>query len=171
MSWRPLTKLCSSTIIQNIISHCQADPGLAIGFYYFDFNDIEKQKAENLIRSLVTQISSQCRNTSVHLNILYSKCPDGKQSPSVDSLISTLQQMRRYVDERNLSMGQDISRPKFKVTLYIDREYRWNSYRIQRTPSARQLLSRRRTPRFLKCVLNVCARMRRTASRSVNKDS
>ncbi|MCJ1380068.1 hypothetical protein MMC17_003171 [Xylographa soralifera] len=66
------TVLCS-TIIQNIISHCQSDPGLAIGFYYFDFNDIEKQKVESLIRSLVTQISSQSRNSPSPLDALYAK--------------------------------------------------------------------------------------------------
>ncbi|MCJ1387629.1 hypothetical protein MMC18_000472 [Xylographa bjoerkii] len=84
--------LCS-TIIQNVIIHCQSDQALAIGFFYFDFNDVEKQKPENLIRSLITQLSLHSRNNPAHLETLYSKCQDGKQRPSVDSLMSTLKQM------------------------------------------------------------------------------
>ncbi|MCJ1403803.1 hypothetical protein MMC11_007026 [Xylographa trunciseda] len=86
------TVLCS-TIIQSIISHCQSDSALAVCFYYFDFNDIEKQKPENLVRSLIGQLPLQSGNSFASLDALYTKCQDGKQRPSVDNLASTLQQM------------------------------------------------------------------------------
>jgi hypothetical protein len=49
----------SSTIIEDVISHCLADSTAGVVYFYFDFNDVKKQYQENLIRSLITQLSAQ----------------------------------------------------------------------------------------------------------------
>ncbi|MCJ1360232.1 MAG: hypothetical protein MMC33_010235 [Icmadophila ericetorum] len=88
-------RLCygDSTTIHNIVPHCQSDSTLAIAFFYFDFNDTKKQNPENLIRSLIKQLSGQSTNTPETLNTLYSRSQDGQQQPTTDDLESTLQQM------------------------------------------------------------------------------
>lgn len=88
-----VAKVYSSTIIQNVMLHCQSDPALAIGFFYFDFNDTEKQNLVNLIRSLIMQLSTQSVNTPSALNTLYSRNHDGQRQPTTDDLMLTLQQM------------------------------------------------------------------------------
>ena len=68
--------------------HCQLDPSLAIAYFYFDFNDREKQHHENLIRALITQFSAQCPSSPDALTRLYSQYHDGEQQPTgVDLLI------------------------------------------------------------------------------------
>ncbi|KAI9868361.1 MAG: hypothetical protein M1813_005804 [Trichoglossum hirsutum] len=49
----------NSTIIEDVISHCLADSTAGVVYFYFDFNDVKKQYQENLIRSLITQLSAQ----------------------------------------------------------------------------------------------------------------
>ena len=73
--------------------NCQSDPTLAIGFFYFDFNDGEKQNPENMVRSLITQFSTQSVHTPSALDTLYSCSQDGQQQPTTDALMSALHQM------------------------------------------------------------------------------
>jgi len=88
-----LIKIRSSTIIQDVMLQCQSDQALAIIYFYFDFNDTEKQRHDNLIRSLVVQLSIQSTNTPEALNMLYSRCQDGQHQPTIDDLTTTLQYM------------------------------------------------------------------------------
>lgn len=46
-----------------------------------------------MIRSLITQFSTQTINSPVALNTLYSHSSDGQQQPTTDALMSTLQHM------------------------------------------------------------------------------
>lgn len=46
-----------------------------------------------MIRSLITQLSSQCANTPKVLESLYSSCRNGEQQPTESSLLSALCQM------------------------------------------------------------------------------
>ena len=86
-----LIKIRSSTVIQDVMLRCQSDQAPAIIYFYFDFNDAEKQRHDNLIRSLVVQLSVQSPNTPEALNMLYSRCQDGQRQPTVDDLTTTLQ--------------------------------------------------------------------------------
>jgi NACHT domain len=88
-----LIKVCSSAIIQDVLQHCQSYSELAVVYFYFDFNDVEKQRHENLIRSLIVQLSMQSTNTPEALNTIYSRCQEGQQQPTTDALILTLQHM------------------------------------------------------------------------------
>ena len=83
----------SSTVIQNTYKYCESRPGSIVLYFYFDFNEIEKQKHGKMIRSLVSQLSSQCANTRKVLESLYSSCRDGKQQPTESSLLAALYQM------------------------------------------------------------------------------
>jgi hypothetical protein len=80
----------SSAIIHEISSHCERDQSLAVAYFYFDFNDGRKQLVNNLIRSLITQLSKQCSSVPVGLVTLYSNCLNGQNQPSTTSLTRVL---------------------------------------------------------------------------------
>jgi hypothetical protein len=86
-----LIKICSSTIIQDIMLSCKPDPAVAVAYFYFDFNDTEKQQHENLIRSLIVQLSVQSIKSPEALNALFAHSQDGQQQPTTDALALTLQ--------------------------------------------------------------------------------
>jgi hypothetical protein len=90
-----LIKIRSSTIIQDVMLYCQADKTLAIMYFYFDFSDTEKQRYENLIRSLVVQLSRQSTNIPEALNVIYSRRQEvqQQQQPTTDDIVLTLQDM------------------------------------------------------------------------------
>jgi len=94
VNWRVLlivTIFYSSTIIQDVIDHCQSNPLFATAYFYFDFHDSAKQRHENLVRSLIEQFSNQSASTPDALENLYSRHQNGSRQPSADSLMSTLQ--------------------------------------------------------------------------------
>ena len=81
----------SSTVIDLTLS--LRHPTEAVLYYYFDFNDKAKQTSENLLRSLVVQISHQSSDTLTELESFYSKSRSGQQQPTTDVLIATLKQI------------------------------------------------------------------------------
>ncbi|KAI9703722.1 MAG: hypothetical protein M1836_007492 [Candelina mexicana] len=89
--------ILSSTIIEDALTHCGLNPNLAVAYFYFDFNDTEKQEPDRMIRSLVSQLGRQ-RSTGQALRSLYSACRDGGRSPTSDELLSTLRGMVQEFD-------------------------------------------------------------------------
>ena len=87
----------SSTIIEDVASHCDHDTNLAVVYFYFDFNDSEKQETEKMIRSLLSQLGRQ-RSTAQSIRSLYSGCKDGGRSPTCNELLAALQGMVRDFD-------------------------------------------------------------------------
>ena len=85
--------MLSSLIIQRTISKCQIRANSVVLYIYFDFNDVQKQQLENLVRSLIVQLSSQCVNLSPTLESLYSTCMNGKRQPTYDMLQTALHEM------------------------------------------------------------------------------
>jgi ankyrin repeat domain-containing protein 50 len=77
-----------------LIDQFQADPKIAVAYFYFDFNDKEKQKAEDLLSSLLAQLASQSsRHVPKTLKDLYTGCKDiadGKKlPPTFDGMYGT----------------------------------------------------------------------------------
>lgn len=83
----------SSTIIEAIFHHCSNNSSLAVLYFYFDFNDAEKQRPESMLRSLIIQLSLQCISVPQALESLYTTCTNGLRQPAYDSLLATLHQM------------------------------------------------------------------------------
>ena len=61
-----------------------------MAYFYFDFSDSEKQRSENLIRSLITQLSFQASSCPDSLATLYSQNQNGQRHPTIQSLMMTL---------------------------------------------------------------------------------
>jgi Cdc6-like AAA superfamily ATPase len=82
--------ILSSTILQNILEYCANDTGKVVAYFYFDFNDTQKQSPELMIRSLVSQLSQQCVKIPATLEALFSSCENGQRQPSLDSLLEVM---------------------------------------------------------------------------------
>ncbi|KAI9735737.1 MAG: hypothetical protein M1818_006345 [Claussenomyces sp. TS43310] len=84
------TILCS-TIIEQVKSRYESNSAVGIAYFYFDFNDTEKQQHEKVIRSLIEQLSLQSVKSMETLNKLYTDRQDGRQQPTADALASVPQ--------------------------------------------------------------------------------
>ncbi|CAG5158427.1 uncharacterized protein ALTATR162_LOCUS5073 [Alternaria atra] len=89
--------ILSSTILQDLLQHRDSNPRHAVAYFYFDFNDVQKQDAEPMLRSLICQLSRQAIDVPASLDALFSSCEDGKRQPSLDALLQvacrTMQQL------------------------------------------------------------------------------
>ena len=86
-------------IIQETIIYCESRSKSVVLYFYFDFNDIEKQLHEQIIRSLISQLFMHCATVPSVLDMLYSSCMDGERQPSVENLLTTLHQMMTAFEE------------------------------------------------------------------------
>jgi len=82
----------SSSVIQDLKEKC--DSGLALmGYYYFDFKDMEKQDIRGLLTSLLGQLCAQSDSCNDILSGLYSKNNSGSQQPDNHALTECLKRM------------------------------------------------------------------------------
>jgi len=88
----------SSTIIQDIESMCEAGNASMI-YFYFDFRDANKQDLDDLVRSLLTQLSARSDPRCDVLSQLYDSHDRGTKQPSDDLLTRCLKQMLSIMDQ------------------------------------------------------------------------
>jgi hypothetical protein len=85
--------ILSSTVLHDVLQHCQDNPGKATAYFFFDFNDKQKQDPEMMVRSLLCQLSQQSINIPASLDALFSSCESGQRQPSIHALMDALQSM------------------------------------------------------------------------------
>ncbi|KAF1955323.1 hypothetical protein CC80DRAFT_91782 [Byssothecium circinans] len=85
--------ILSSAVLQDVLQHCQDDSGKAMVYFFFDFNDVQKQDAEMMVRSLLCQLSQRSIQVPASLDTLFSSCESGQRQPSVRALLETLRLM------------------------------------------------------------------------------
>lgn len=83
----------SSTIIQDVISKYQSEPAIAVAYFYFDFNGVDKQQTEMLVRSLIVQLIAQCPRLPELLQSTHSKSQSGLKQPTIEEMIMILRQL------------------------------------------------------------------------------
>ncbi|EUC45214.1 hypothetical protein COCMIDRAFT_36994 [Bipolaris oryzae ATCC 44560] len=76
-----------STILEDIFLYCDKHLGYALAFFYFDFNDIQKQDAERMLRSVVVQLLEESAEIPLSLDALFSSHNNGKRPPAFNSLL------------------------------------------------------------------------------------
>jgi ankyrin repeat protein len=76
----------SSTIIENLIKH----DSRPVIFFYFDFNDQNKQYFENMVRSFLVQLYHRSPVAQSVIQSLHTSHADGSQQPSITRMESTL---------------------------------------------------------------------------------
>lgn len=85
-----LTRLCSSSIVEDIANYCRAHTSFALAYFYFDFTNPEKQRSRALIRSFLTQLCHSFTACPEVLVELYARYQDGRQQPTEAELIVAL---------------------------------------------------------------------------------
>jgi hypothetical protein len=83
----------SSTVIEEVKFQYKSNPSVVIAYFYFDFNDTEKQRHDKFTCSLIEQLAWQSAKALACLQSVFSHSQDGRQQPTQDSLELTLQQM------------------------------------------------------------------------------
>ena len=58
----------------------------AVAYFYFDFNDPEKQKLQNCLSSLIAQLCGLALAIPEKLKSMYNRCGRGNQTPSLNDL-------------------------------------------------------------------------------------
>jgi hypothetical protein len=84
----------SSSIIKDITVACEAGSAIMV-YFYFDSTDLNKQTCHNLLRSLVSQLSTRSSPCSDILRHIYTTHENGARQPSDDTLKEYLKKMLR----------------------------------------------------------------------------
>ncbi|SLM37407.1 P-loop containing nucleoside triphosphate hydrolase [Lasallia pustulata] len=89
----------SSAIINAVLQEPQSKSEIAVAYFYFDFNDVAKQKSDKMIRSLITQLSRQSKKKLNKLEALFSFYDNGERQPDVEKLLIVLKEVVEGFDE------------------------------------------------------------------------
>jgi hypothetical protein len=88
---------CGKTILSfSIIEELQQrslSTGAPLLYFYFDFNENQKQTLDGALRSLLWQLATHSNTSQVHLDHFYSLCKDGRDQPSTQILAKTFDKM------------------------------------------------------------------------------
>ncbi|KAH8719160.1 hypothetical protein GQ44DRAFT_687973 [Phaeosphaeriaceae sp. PMI808] len=83
--------ILSSTIIEHLLQHCHDDIRMVTAYFYFDFNDTQKQDPELMLRSLLCQLLQRSVMIPKGVDALFSSCGNGRQ-PSMHALLEVTRQ-------------------------------------------------------------------------------
>lgn len=93
---------CGKTVLTStILDHlhdARPDSCVCLDFF-FDFRDKDKQRLDNLLRSLAFQLYSQCADARKDLDSLFTSCDDGRKQPTAVSLSRTVHGMMQHPQE------------------------------------------------------------------------
>jgi hypothetical protein len=84
--------ILSSTIIEDLLQHCHDDTCMVTAYFYFDFNDIQKQDPVLMLRSLLCQLLQRSVVLPKDIDALFSSCDDGQRQPSLPALLEVIRQ-------------------------------------------------------------------------------
>jgi hypothetical protein len=84
--------ILSSTAIEHLLQHCHNDASMVTAYFYFDFNDTQKQDPELMLRSLLCQLLQRSFTVPKGVNALYSSCENGRRQPSLHVLLEVTRQ-------------------------------------------------------------------------------
>ncbi|KAF1828131.1 HET-domain-containing protein [Decorospora gaudefroyi] len=79
--------ILSSTIIEHMLQQCDDDTSVVTTYFYFDFNDVQKQDPELMLRSLLCQLVQRSVVIPKGVDALFSSCENRQQKPSLHALL------------------------------------------------------------------------------------
>ena len=88
--------ILNSTIVENLVQHCESGAGMVTIYFYFDFNDARKQDPELMLRSLLSQLLQASSKVPESIEDLFSACGDGQQQPPLHSLLQVTSQVVQH---------------------------------------------------------------------------
>lgn len=81
----------SSTVATELFRQCSQSTGSSLAYFFFDFNDPEKQQCDRMIRSIIKQLYCQSHHAMVEVESLFSSCQDLQKPADIATLTITLQ--------------------------------------------------------------------------------
>ena len=78
-----------------------------MAYFYFDFRNVNKQSLQDLVPSLLTQLSAHSSLRCDILSKLHADHDDGKKQPSSGALIECLKEMLKLPDQRPIYLIMD----------------------------------------------------------------
>ena len=85
--------ILSSTVIEHLLQHCNDDISTVAAYFYFDFNDTQKQDPELMLRSLLCQLLRRSPTIAKGVDALFSSCDNGQRQPSLHALLEVIPQV------------------------------------------------------------------------------
>jgi hypothetical protein len=82
--------ILSAGVIENMQEFCAEDPAKSLAFFFFDFNDAEKQDPVNMIKSLLSQFLNRCGSVPDTVRSLHTTCENGRRGASQQQLLQAL---------------------------------------------------------------------------------
>lgn len=105
---------------------CRNSSEFIAAYFYFDFNDNDKQGHEKLIHSLAFQLSATSPKAQDSLLSLYAQCQNGQQQPKSDALLDVIQQILQSFQNFYLILDVlDECQPREDLLLLIDQIMKW----------------------------------------------
>ena len=89
----------TSTAITEASLDVQSRTTAALAYFYFDFTDTLKQKSDNMVRSLLVQLSAKPLRKVRELEALFSESNEGSQQPPTGKLLITLKEVMEVFDD------------------------------------------------------------------------
>ena len=83
--------ILSSTVITEIFRQCSQSRRSSLAYFFFDFNDPEKQQCDRMIRSIIKQLYRQSYHAMVEVESLFFSFQESQKSADLAALIITLQ--------------------------------------------------------------------------------
>jgi hypothetical protein len=69
---------------------CEEDLTKSLAFFFFDFNDAEKQEPVSMVKSLLSQFLNRCNSVPDTVRSLHASCEDGRRQASQQQLLQAL---------------------------------------------------------------------------------
>lgn len=143
----------SSTIINEVIDKCRHESGIAVAYFYFDFNDVEKQKSDKMVHSLITQLCAQIMEDTEktgmvapslkkvkELESMFSFCGSGERQPNADQLMLILKDLFEYLGEIYIildALDECLDQEELLGTIKEIQE--WNPHQLHMLLTSRRL--------------------------------
>ena len=122
----PLKNYYSSTIIEDVINYCQSKPTSIVTYFYFDFNDIEKQDYGKVLRSITAQILAQCSQIPDPLLRLYKDSVYRREQPRYAALLTSVRRIFEQLGESYIILDAlDESRDREELLEWIQQVSNW----------------------------------------------
>jgi hypothetical protein len=77
--------ILSSTVIETLLRRCHDDTNIVTAYFYFNFNDTQKQDPELMLRSLLCQLLQRLLVIPKEVDALFSSC--SQRQPSLHTLL------------------------------------------------------------------------------------
>jgi hypothetical protein len=86
--------------LHTILQVQEVESDTAVSYFYFDFNDVEKQSSGKAVRSLLFQFAQQSFDGVRSLEQLYQRCGSGQQQPTEETIHSLLQEVMKSIKSK-----------------------------------------------------------------------